>query len=172
MSHQRIFLIFLLIMPASVLFVSCKKDADVTPNVIGKWQQSAFQYRIVYEVSGSKYDKTGSRNTTGGMVEFKEDGTATERGTTYTYTISGDQLTIRYGAVTTLFKITVTGDQLVMTKTESLIAGLSDADKLKEAKGWAGEINGSSSVNGVYTDINKATKADGVYSISLYQRVK
>lgn len=154
--------------------VACRKETEgVVPAIVGKWQQQAYQYRIVYEVNGSKYDKTGTRTLAqGGIFEFKADGTATGRSRTYTYTQSGDRITLRYGTDTETGNVILTGDQLTLSGIDNMLEGLSEADKLKEARGWALEVNGTNGGNGVYTDINKATKAYEVYSVSVYQRVK
>ncbi|WP_020600002.1 lipocalin family protein [Spirosoma panaciterrae] len=154
-----------------ILAMACKKESDVTPNIVGKWQQQAYQYRIVYEVNGSQYDKTGTRKlTSGNTIEFKADGTTSGLSPAYTYTLSGDQITLRYGATAETGKVTLIGDQLTVIGN-NIIAGLSEADKLKEAKGWARELNGSSGGDGEYTNISKATKASEVYPISVYKRV-
>ncbi|WP_080055259.1 lipocalin family protein [Spirosoma aerolatum] len=154
-----------------ILAIACKKESDVTPNIVGKWQQQAYQYRIVYEVNGSQYDKTGTRKlSSANTIEFKSDGTTSGLSRAYTYTLVGDQLTLRYGASTETAKVTITGDQLTAIGN-NIIAGLSEADKLKEAKGWAVEVNGTSGGDGEYINISKATKASEVYPISVYKRV-
>lgn len=174
MNWPKLVQYVLLLGPLFSVSVSCKKAPEVVvPAIVGKWQQQAYQYRIVYEVNGSRYDKTGTRTLTqGGIFEFKADGTATERNRTYTYTQSGDRITLRYGTDTETGNVILTGDQLTLSGIDNMLEGLSEADKLKEAKGWAIEVNGTNGGNGVYTDINKATKAYEVYSASVYQRVK
>lgn len=173
MNRQRAFSFALLFIGVSSLVTSCKKDPEVVvPDIVGRWTQQAYQYRIIYEVSGSKYDKTGTRTSQGSIIEFKADGTTSGGSRPYTYTLSGDQITLRYGTTVETGKVIITGDQLTLTGIDNLIAGLSETDKLKEAKGWATEVNGTNGGSGVFTDINKATKAYEVYAASVYQRVK
>jgi len=164
----------LLLLSLMALFGQCKDEATPAPNIVGKWTQQAYQYRIVYEVNGSRYDKTGTRTSVRSEpIEFKSDGTLTgDVDFGYTYTLSGDQITVKYGADVQTFKVSIIGDQLTVTGNENLIAGLSEADKIKEAKGWAVEVNGSSGGDGVYTSLSKATKAYEVYSTTIFQRAK
>lgn len=173
MTSRIYFRLAILIMLFSSVLTACKKDPEVpTPNIVGKWKQQAYQYRIVYEVNGSKYDKTGTRRLSSGQtIEFKADGTTAGGSPAYTYTLSGDEITLRYGTEVTKGNVILSGDQLTLVGSDNLVNGLTETDKIKEAKGWAAEVYGSNGGDGEYTSLSKATKVFEIYAVSVYQRV-
>lgn len=106
----------------------------------------------MYEVNGSQYDKTGTpKLSSGNTIEFKTDGTTSGLLPAYTYTLSGDQSPLRYGATTETAKLTIMGNQFTVVGN-NIIALLSEADKLKEAKGRAVEVNGTGGGDAEYTE--------------------
>lgn len=172
MKFLRSYLMFLLLMLVNGTFSACKKETDLTPQLIGKWKQQAIQYRIIYEVNGIKYDKTGTRSMQDFEIEFGSDGMVSMPGEIYSYSVSGDQMTLRRGTITSVNKINLHNDQLTLTRTKNVMEGLSEAVKLRDAKAWAGIINYPNGGNGVYTYINIATKGEAVYMSNIYERVK
>lgn len=89
----------LLFITLSIGFVSCSKDDDEPtkdnePTLVGKWEVMKHEYNAF--VNGNSVDKVDMGDGTEFWI-FNADGTGIANGTTsYTWTLEGSSLTIKY----------------------------------------------------------------------------
>ncbi|MFO8020817.1 MAG: lipocalin family protein [Perlabentimonas sp.] len=85
------FKLFALVGAFAMLFSACSKD-DIS--IVGKWNIDKMTFEMTMVVDGETQTETGAE-TNQGWIEFKSGGTGIDdAGDSFTWTLSGDKLTI------------------------------------------------------------------------------
>lgn len=102
------------------VFSSCEKDEDF---LIGKWNIDKMKYSFTLGGENFSFTMTDSAEDDLGWVEFKEGGSGTDdAGDAFTWTLSGDNLTITDSEETITMELTTKEDEKIVgvwTATET-----------------------------------------------------
>lgn len=98
----------------SVAFTSCNKDDEkpLAEQIIGHWTLVSEKYSECQD-SGDNGTETCSSDCTDALVVTST--TVTSDATTFTYTLSGNTLTVTYATLTFVVTVSVSGNTMTVT---------------------------------------------------------
>ncbi len=105
------------------LLTSCEKEVPLDEAIIGKWEVTSYKY-VIYENNVKKSEVTMFMETNEMVIQFAEGGAGIiydtgELAGNFTWTLSGSTLTVNMGDQAFIWEITIDGEILVWTYTDS-----------------------------------------------------